>query len=30
MVYFIGKLNQILVILTFDEFDHLIILNKSI
>jgi len=28
MVYLIGKLNKKLVILTFDQFDHLIILDK--
>jgi hypothetical protein len=30
MVYFIGELNQKPIILTFDEFDRLILLNKSI
>jgi hypothetical protein len=30
MVYLIGKLNKKLIILTFDQFDHLIILDKSI
>jgi hypothetical protein len=30
MVYFTRKLNQKLVILTFGQFDHLVILNKSI
>jgi hypothetical protein len=30
MVYFIRKLNQKLVILTFDQFNHLIILDKLI
>jgi hypothetical protein len=30
MVYFIRKLNQKSFILTFGQFDHLIILDKSI
>jgi hypothetical protein len=30
MVYLIGKLNQKLVILTFGQFDNLVILVKSI
>lgn len=30
MVYFIEKLNQKPTILTFDQFDHLVILIKSI
>jgi hypothetical protein len=30
MVYFIIKLDQNLVILTFGQFDHLVILNKLI
>jgi hypothetical protein len=30
MVYLIGKLDQKLVILTFGQFNHLIILNKLI
>jgi len=30
MVYLIGKLNKKLIILTFGQFDHLVILNKSI
>jgi hypothetical protein len=30
MIYLIGKLNQELVILTFGQFDHLVMLDKSI
>jgi hypothetical protein len=30
MVYFIGKLNQKPFVLAFDQFDHLVILDKSI
>jgi hypothetical protein len=30
MVYLIGKLNKKPIILTFGQFDHLVILNKSI
>jgi len=30
MVYLIGKLNQKLVILTFGQFDHLIVFYESI
>jgi len=30
MVYLIGQVNQKLVILTFGQFDHIIILDKSI
>jgi hypothetical protein len=30
VVYLTGKLDQKLIILTFDQFDHLIILDKSI
>jgi hypothetical protein len=30
MVYLIRKLNQVLVILTFGQFDHLVILDKLI
>jgi hypothetical protein len=30
MVYLIGKLNQEPIILTFGQFDHLVILDKSI
>ncbi len=30
MIYLIEKLNKKLIILTFGQFDHLVILNKSI
>jgi len=30
MIYLIEKLDQTLVILTFGQFDHLVILDKSI
>jgi hypothetical protein len=30
MIYFIRKLDQKLVILTFGQFDHLVVVDKSI
>jgi len=30
MVYLTGKVNQKLIILTFGQFNHLVILDKSI